>query len=138
MKMFKSLVANTKKGSRAMNCIKGYHSHFFLSRVYTISSSPKHVLIGHPSIILIPGSQFSILYPSNRNLHIFNLSKIQIFFSAQKILIQFFTVQSYVSFGTFANQSYLFFGTFANAIYETDWFVYHLKKSLKIKLCHDN
>ena len=24
-----------------------------------------------------------------------------------------------------------------NAIYETDWFVYHLKKSLKKKLCHD-
>ena len=75
--------------------------------------------------------QFSILYPRNRNLHIFNLSKIQIFFSAQKILIQLFTVQSYLSFGIFANQSYLFFGTFANAIYETDWFVYYLKKSLK-------
>ena len=82
--------------------------------------------------------QFSILYPRNRNLHIFNLSKIQIFFSVQKILIQLFTVQSYLSFGTFANQSYLFFRTFANAIYETDWFVYYLKKSLKKKLCHDN
>ena len=63
---------------------------------------------------------------------------MQIFFSAQKILIQLFIVQSYLSFGTFANQSHLFFGTFANAIYETDWFVYHLKKSLKEKLCHDN
>ena len=82
--------------------------------------------------------QFSILYPRNRDLHIFNLSKIQIFFSAQKIFILLFTVQSYLSFSTFANQSYLFFGTYANAIYETDWFVYHLKKSLKRKLCHDN
>ena len=36
------------------------------------------------------------------------------------ILIQLFTVQSYI-----------FFGTFENAIYETNWFVYHLKKSLK-------
>ena len=78
--------------------------------------------------------QFSILYPRNCNLHIFKLSKIQIFFSAQKILIQLFTIQSYLFFGTFANQSYLFFGTFANAIYETDWFVYHLKKSLKKSL----
>ena len=76
-------------------------------------------------------TQFSILYPRNRDLHIFNLSKIQIFFSTQKILIQLFTVQSYLSFGTFANQSYLFFGTFASAIYGIDWFVYHLKKSLK-------
>ena len=73
------------------------------------------------------GAQFSILYLRNRDLHIFNLSKIQIFFSAQKILIQLFTVQSY-----------LFFCTFTNAIYETDWFVYYLKKSLKKKLCHDN
>ena len=64
--------------------------------------------------------QFSILYPWNCNQYIFNLSKIQIFFSAQKILIQLFTFQSY-----------LFFGTFANAINETDWFVYHLKNSLK-------
>ena len=53
------------------------------------------------------------------------------FFSTQKILIQLFTVQSYLSFGTFANQSYLFFGTFANAMYETDWFAYYLKKLLK-------
>ena len=36
--------------------------------------------------------QFSILYPRNRDLHIFNLSKIQIFFSIQKILIQLVTV----------------------------------------------
>ena len=82
--------------------------------------------------------QFSILYPRNRNLHIFNLSKIQIFFFTQKILIQLFTVELYLSFGTFANQSYLFFGTFASAIYETNWFVYHLKKAPKKKLCHDN
>ena len=82
--------------------------------------------------------QFSILYPRNRDLHIFNLSKIQIFFSIQKILIQLVTAQSYFSFGTFANQSYLFFGTFGNAIYEIDWFVYQLKKSLKNKLCHEN
>ena len=66
------------------------------------------------------GQQFSILYPRNCDLHIFNQSKIQIFFSAQKIHIQLFAVQSYLSFGTFANQSYLFFRTFANAIYETD------------------
>ena len=84
------------------------------------------------------GKDFSILYLRNRNLHIFNLSKIQIFFSIQKILIQLFTVQSYLFFISFANQSYLFFGTFANVVYETDWFVYHLKKSLKNKLYQDN
>ena len=39
-----------------------------------------------------PEKQFSVLYPRNCNLHIFNLSKIQIFFSAQKILTQLFTV----------------------------------------------
>ena len=49
------------------------------------------------------GPQFSILYPWKCNLRIFNLSKIQIFFSAQKILTHFFTVQSYLVFGTFAN-----------------------------------
>ena len=60
------------------------------------------------------------LYPRNRDLHIFNLSKIQIFFSIQKILIQLVTFQLYFSIGTFTNQLYLFFGTFANAIYEID------------------
>ena len=49
------------------------------------------------------GKQFSILYPWNCNVHIFNLSKIQIFFSAQKILTQLLTVQSYLFFVTFAN-----------------------------------
>ena len=53
------------------------------------------------------------------------------FFSAQKILTQLLTVQTYLFLGTFANPSYLFFGTLANAIQETDWLVYHLKKSLK-------
>ena len=43
-------------------------------------------------------SQFSILYPRNCNRHIFNVSKIQIFFSAPKILVQLFTVQSYLFF----------------------------------------
>ena len=78
-----------------------------------------------------PQKQFSILYPRNCNLHIFNLSKLQIFISAQKICFQFFYSLIMLIFGSFANQSYLYFGTFANAIYETDWFVYHLKKSLK-------
>ena len=72
-------------------------------------------------------------------IYIFSIYQKSKFFSlSQKILIQLFTVQSYLSFGTFANQSYLFFGTFATAIYETDRFVYHLKKAPKKKLCHDN
>ena len=42
------------------------------------------------TIIPLTRKQFSILYPRKCNLHIFNLSKIQIFFSAQKIFTQFF------------------------------------------------
>ena len=83
------------------------------------------------------GTQFSILYPRNRDLHIFNLSKIQIFSLLRKF--SFSSLQfNHLYLSVHLQINHIYFSVHLQTLYMKDWFVYHLKKLLKKKLCHDN
>ena len=80
--------------------------------------------------------QFSILYPRNRDLIFSIYQKFKFFLCSKNSYSALYNSIIFI-FRYVCKSIIFFFGTFANAIYETDWFVYHLKVAKK-KLCHDN